>query len=56
MVSGIVKKWSTFILKGQAINVVPQEHQEPLTPDTVPHARRLNPHRYAYLKVTTCLF
>ena len=23
MVSGIVKKWSTFILKGQAINVVP---------------------------------
>jgi hypothetical protein len=31
MVSGVLKKWSTFILKGQAINVVPQEHQEPLT-------------------------
>ena len=56
MVPGTVKKWSTFILRGQAINVVPYEHQEPLTPERVPHARRLNPQRYAYLKVTTYLF
>jgi hypothetical protein len=31
MDSGILNKWSNFIPKGQAINVVPEEYQEPLT-------------------------